>query len=387
MAVAGIFALRRDSEWEDVFVRAALALLSGKDIYGSGTNYLYPPFMSLVALPFAFAAPLPGRIAWAAVNALCIVTTAYASWKLAGFSGALKLAGIRHLVAALLAAAGAVPFALNALAHQQVDLLIAALIAAGCLCVVQKREMLGAGLIGLAAAIKGPPLLFAVYFLAGSRFAAAAVVAGVALVVNLLPEFVASSPSGDFWLQAWLERFVIPTQSLQSQLGVWGSAIIYNQSLGGTISRVLPLGGPLQKALTYLLIAGMLAVSAWSFLRRRQPQSPASGDRIAVVAEFSQVICLMLLISPHSSPAHFGILIVPGLVVAQQAARLNSMALWLILAVSAVGGLLINKDLVGAAVYDAALTMGATTWATIALWIGAVHVAASRRGGATAGGH
>ena len=49
---------------------------------------------------------------------------------------------------------------LNSLAHQQTDIVIAALLTAGCFVMTRDRIISGAILIGLAAAFKGPPLLF-----------------------------------------------------------------------------------------------------------------------------------------------------------------------------------------------------------------------------------
>src|SRR5262249_40594539 len=51
--LAVTFCLRQDSEWDEVYVRAAQRLRQGQDLYERRDGYLYPPFMAWAALPFA----------------------------------------------------------------------------------------------------------------------------------------------------------------------------------------------------------------------------------------------------------------------------------------------------------------------------------------------
>ena len=60
------FWLRQDSEWMNVYVRAAQRLLRGEDLYCDG--YLYPPFMAGTALPFAGLHPRAVRALWLAAS-------------------------------------------------------------------------------------------------------------------------------------------------------------------------------------------------------------------------------------------------------------------------------------------------------------------------------
>src|SRR5436305_10836781 len=57
-AIAIQMVFRRQSEWEDVFLRAAGELLQGLDIYRSGRAFLYPPFSAFAAIPFTVIPPL-----------------------------------------------------------------------------------------------------------------------------------------------------------------------------------------------------------------------------------------------------------------------------------------------------------------------------------------
>ena len=126
------------------------------------------------------------------------------------------------------------PYLLNAQAHQQVDI-IAALMVAGCLELTRGRDFVGALLLGLSAAIKGPPLMFIGYLVFRRRWAAAALTFGIAIGGNLLPDLVLSPPQGQLRLAAWIERSFIPT--LSGQIGTWLEFSVGNQGLAGTVKR------------------------------------------------------------------------------------------------------------------------------------------------------
>ena len=63
-AMAGPFLVKRDSEWNDVYLRAAAHMRTGQDMYLFQEGYLYPPFMAFLAIPFTFLTPLAARAAW-----------------------------------------------------------------------------------------------------------------------------------------------------------------------------------------------------------------------------------------------------------------------------------------------------------------------------------
>src|SRR5690349_21600960 len=56
--------LRRDSEWQQVYVAAGKQWLAGYDIYKAGVGYAYPPFMAIVAAPFAAVPEWLSRLTW-----------------------------------------------------------------------------------------------------------------------------------------------------------------------------------------------------------------------------------------------------------------------------------------------------------------------------------
>jgi hypothetical protein len=89
----------------------------------------------------------------------------------------------------------------------------------------------------------------------------------------------------------------------------------------------------------------------------------------------------MLLLSPMSSKAHFGILVVPGFLVARAALLSRSKLLWGCTVLCAMMACLSQKDLLGEQGYTFALWYGAATWQALVLWFGCVTVAWRSRNG------
>jgi hypothetical protein len=83
---------------------------------------------------------------------------------------------------------------------------------------------------------------------------------------------------------------------------------------------------------------------------------------------------LMLLLSPMSSKAHFGVLVVPGFVLGRAALRSGSRFLWACFLVSVALALLSNKDPLGEKLYTLTLWYGTVTWQTLLLLIGCLAV-------------
>jgi hypothetical protein len=232
---------KNPSEWITAFVKAARELVAGGDIYGDGTSYLYPPFMALMSIPFVPLSELAARLGWFGLNIACIVGLVRSAWLLAGGSmlNPITTQNRRNWAVAGLGILCCAPFILNALAHQQVDIIIAFLAVAGCLQLARGQDTVGAVLIGLAAACKGPPLLFAPYLLFRRKWLAAGLVAIVAVGVNILPDLFVSPPDGRARLLVWAERFAVPT--FYGQLGAWigsNGVGISNQALAGTLQRI-----------------------------------------------------------------------------------------------------------------------------------------------------
>ena len=129
------------------------------------------------------------------------------------------------------------PFLLSAQAHQQVDIVIAALLVAGCLELTRGRDFAGgAAHRPLPRRSRGRRLLFIGYLAFRRRWAAAALTFVVAIVVNLLPDLFLFPQQGQLRLAAWIQGSFMPT--LSGPIGAWLGSTVYNQSLAGTAQRV-----------------------------------------------------------------------------------------------------------------------------------------------------
>ncbi len=384
--------LKWESEWQDVFVLAARDLLAGNDIYAPGRGYLYPPFLALIAVPFTALPPLLSRLVWYAINALCAVVLIRASWQLAGgASFAAAQWARREWAAAALGMLCAGTYILNTFAHQQTDLLISALMLAGAVELVRGRDPGASALLGLAAACKATPLLWVPYLVLRRRWTAAGALLLVAVGVNLLPNLVRAPPGGGTWLGLWLTRYVLPL--LQAPVGIWGSDLIYNQSIAGFAQRlsntawewsaghivIVTRAGAFDplvlKAIAYAISLAMVLISLAAALRSA-PAAAVDDAPAKAAFEFSLVLILMLLLSPMSSISHFDTLLLPAYCLARYGILRRDRPVLVCFAAATILGLLTNKDPVGSDFYTLLLWYGSVTIATLLLWIGCVLVLA-----------
>jgi hypothetical protein len=404
LALAVVFCRRRDSEWEQVYLPAAASLYKGEDIYRKGEGYLYPPFMALTALPFlALPAPLP-RVLWFAVNAICLLTLLRWSWKLAGGE---KLEGpgyvnVRERTAAILGCFCGISYLENCLAHQQTDIVIGAMLVGGCVLLSRGRTFLAAAALGVAAACKCTALLWAPYLLWRGRPLAAAWLLTVAVGVNLLPDLVSPAQEGRIWLEEYFGRFLKPLTASDHYIGTWASDAVYNQSLTGlakrwcttmwtwepndcTIGPRSPLLRPqMLRVWVYAVELSILIAVLWTCGRPfSKLDDNAGGTRHAL--ECSMVFLLMVLLSPMSSKAHFGTLVLPGFCLGRAAvssrpgARRSGRLLTGLLAAAVLLGLLCNKDPLGEKLYTLSLWYGVVTWQALLLLTGCLLVYRQKR--------
>jgi hypothetical protein len=380
------FLTRERTEWDHVFVAAADRLLAGEDLYKQPTGYTYPPFQAMFAAPVAGWPQSVQRGVWFAVNALCLAWLLRAAWRLAG-DGPLQVRRDypEHLACWLGLGVG-LCFLLNALAHQQTDILLAALVVGGIERLVHNQPVRAATFFGLASAMKCTPLLFVPYLLIRYKPFAAGWLVTVALGASLLPDLVARPATGGTWLGRWSAEYLEPMARPDYTPGVWASEIIYNQSLVGLTNRwatttweavggkvvvqpVLPATTPGEMKgwlLAAALVCGGLALVGMRLARRRSDQTAVT------VWECGMVVAGMLLFSPMSSPAHFGLLLLPGFALARAAVVHCRAWAWPVLAVALAGALLTNKDLWGDLVYTVGLWYGAATLTAVACLFGCV---------------
>ncbi|CAN5124287.1 hypothetical protein BH11PLA2_BH11PLA2_14120 [soil metagenome] len=385
LALAAPFATRKVSEWDGVFIPTAQHLVHGEDIYEQAHGYVYPPLQAVLALPVLGLSSVASRLAWFVVNGFSLWFVLRSVWR---FAGGPDLETVRsswreHLAFNVGLIVGLTYF-FNSLMHQQTDILLAAILFAGCERINTGRGLKAAICFGIAAAMKCTPLLFAPYLAVRGKFLAAATVLIVATAASLLPDLVNHPQSHSTWVSKWFAMFLAPMASTEHRPGVWASDIVYNQSLIGGINRwtgttwawegnairmsmIEPLLKPTQMKLLILGIAvvlGLISLAAIIVARRR-------GVENATPWECSLVLSGMLLFSPMSSPAHFGVLLLPAWLLARRAFVQHQLAAGVILAGMLLAAAASNKDLLGGPLYTIGLWQGSVMACAIMALVGA----------------
>jgi Glycosyltransferase family 87 len=272
---------------------------------------------------------------------------------------------------------------LNCLNHQQTDLVIDALVLAGCAAIAAERPIAGASWLGLATALKGPELLWTLFLLRRRQIAAALGLVATAVALNVVPEILYAPDAGGWWLIEWINSYLLIGLHKDYYPGMFESALYYNQSLLGmggrftlthlargawtsgfeVITNPPRLGTNAVDTLVYAAIAGLTLLTLG--LQNRGGDEPEASPR-RVALECGAMACLILLVAPMTSPAHFSILLLPGFCAARLGwdngpahyAGLTIAALVLILAQSAAAGPLLR---------DLAAWCGAATLAALLL--------------------
>jgi hypothetical protein len=384
------FVLRTNSEWDDVYVRAANHLRAGESMYQPNEGYVYPPFMATLALPCTFLPPMVERLAFFLLSVTCAVCLCRWAWRLAGggpWPGFQPFHLQEHVIGWLGLASG-FRYVIDCLSHQQTDLVIGALVLGGCVALFLSRSLLAATCFGLAAGAKCTPLLWCGYLLWRRQWRAAGWLVTVAVGVNLLPNVVYSPEGGTLWVVQWYQNYLAPMTQATAFPGVWYSDPVYNQSLAGAVHRWLatewtitgegftlldresPVGALVGKGILYGLEAALLGGTLVVLGRRsNDPDHPAGP-----AWEYSIVLLGMLLLSPMSSKPHFCTLLLPGFCLARRALTARSHFLGLLLIVAILVGASGIKGLLGSDMASVALWWGNVMWSTFILLAGCGYV-------------
>jgi len=369
------------SEWGGCFVRAALRLQAGEKIHVvEEFAYAYPPAMAMATVPLANLSPHTGMFAWYLVNVLATTVVFVSAWRLAGGPSLVGLSRLWRLVF-WLGMLLSLRFFVVPLSHQQYDMVIAALMLAGCVRIRHMRDLSGAVLIGASAAMKCTPLLFAPYLIWRGRFRAAVLLVAVAVGLNLLPDLLWPQDSGRSYLADWRESFLGVVADHPP--GTWQADLLQNQSLSGMFGRLAELGRPQAAAdpdgvlsstaprlplrpLVYGTGLLLVAATVWasgkpgrrSSVKRPQRAGPIPFDGLRIGVEAAAVVCLMLLLSPMSSKSHYVVTLLPSLLIARAVVERRSRALMWLLIPLLVCGPLTSKGLIGKTLGDLTLLWG-----------------------------
>jgi Glycosyltransferase family 87 len=389
VAVMAAPILLKNGDWESCYLFEGRNLLAGETLYGHPDLYPYAPFPALVAVPFTLLPYWPSQVLWYLLNMACFALMIRWSWQLAG-GGALEgrhaIARSEHVIFLFGLLVGG-KLAWNSLSHHQTDLFIGAGLMGGCLALRRSRGYLAATCFGLAAAMKGPALLFAPYLLWRGRWKEALWMVTFFLAINLLPTLIVPAQHNRFLFGEWVGRFLRPmgeskdypffwyTESNQSIIGAGYRWMQTTWTWTDQFVQRLPLANPMGPgelrgliiAVSAGLILATMAAQGW----RRAPSNPKSNadGQMRQSLECSMVLILMLLLSPMSSKPHFGTLLLPGFCVARLAIQGHSRVLGGLF-VLVLAGVLLSQNIMGQYIVCVAMWYGTLMWATLLLLIG-----------------
>ncbi len=387
----------KESQWIDCYVKASRRLQNSETIHRiEPVAYAYPPAMAMLAAPLANLPDDWSIAAWYAVNVAATCTAFTCAWRLVGGPGLMGFSWKWHAVfwvGALLS----LRFMLAPLENHQTDMVIAALVLAGG-CRYWRGNGIGAAVWwGVAAAMKCTPALFGVYLLWRGRWRPALVMASIALSLNFLPDLLWPQPDGGSYAMDWSRTFL--SRVGQDAPGAWFSDVLLNQSLAGMVNRVATFGWPwtsealldravaspswpplVMRGLVYggsLLLLG-LSIRRWGTIGK-QPTPvfayeppPVGWHKLHVGMDVAMIVCLMLLLSPMSSKAHYAVMILPALFVARRVVEQPTRGWLAVVAFLIITGPLTAKGLLGKSLGDLTLAWGLPTWfvvlALLSLW-------------------
>lgn len=375
------------AEFIQCYQRAASRMLAGEPIHRlEPVAYTYPPAMALLTTPLAGLSAQGALAAWFAVNLAAMCAAGLCAWQLCGAPAVVPAP--RPWPAILwLAVLFDVRYFLTPLENTQFDLVIAALLFGGGVQLRRGRNVWGGLLLGAAAACKCTPLLCAPWLLWRGRWRAFLAFVFAAAALSLAPDYLFPQTSGRSYLGDW-QRTVLGNVA-QSEAGRWNfSDPLMNQSLGGLLNRI-GHDGPLVQASAIeslsaapldartgeivrwsyrLLAAALLGVTVWRLGRPRWRSQPPDDDQ-SFAWELAAGLCLMLILSPMSSKAHFTVLALPGLLAAKWCVERPHWSRWALAGILLLSGPLCARDLLGDGLGNLALYWGLTLWHAVALLV------------------
>ena len=387
IAAASPIFLRTNSEFDLVFKTYAKLLLQGEDIYHEGSVFMYPPWMAFICIPFNSLPQWLSRLSWGTINIFFFYLAIDSSWKISKpvFASNKKFGWIAFIIGLICTTT----YFLNCLSHQQFDVIIAGTILFGCLQLSKAKDINGGILLGVAAACKLTPLLFLPYLIYRFRWKATLAFAAGFLFCNFIADIILGlPPEGKPRPIIFVERFLAPMTKPDFVPGTWGSEIIYNQSLAGTGKRftqthietkegkysvIIEPDNAKSPKVKPILMGLVLFGTAMSLFCWGWPGNPSNLNTTGspqFALEASMILCAMLLLSPMSSKAHFGILILPAFCLARMLESKQKALAIFFLAIPLLMGILLNKDLSGANIYTLLLWVAGVTWSTISLFLG-----------------
>lgn len=399
---------RNDDRELPVYVTGGERMAAGEEIYRRGLDgkpFTYPPFAAVPFVPFA-QLPASWQVpAWFCINftiLLLIVRWLHAFGR-RDVPGAGPPRLVWYWVLTLLLG---VHHVLSVFTNQSHDLLILGTVVLVAAAWCRGRSSAGVW-AGLGAATKATPLLFLGLFVLRRRLVATVLLLLTTVGLSLLPDWWFPRGDGQLWIQAWYDvnLKVLQVGGTASADGAWNAHSWLNQSLSGTLTRLLTaaripgsfvdehaalvhLGAGACRIVTTAAQGAVLAVIAlgvWRATRSvRAAADPIGMQRTVGLGEVALFACGMVLLSPQSSKSHFSVWLLPAAFLADRVLR-GRRDVWILalLAVAVLLGPLSAKDLLGRALANKLNAWGNVTWCTVALMaatVRALWTAAPSRG-------
>ena len=338
IAVVAYYPRFRHGSHGDVFSEAAACLLRHQSPHHCGDLvYAYPPLYALLMTPLQLFPFWLAEAIWYVI----LIGTMFASLRLCenlarrlfpGQWSERDLAIFRILSFVL-----SLKFILAVLENQAYDSVAAVLIFLGVLALIDRRFVLGAASLAVAAALKLTPLIFLPYLLFKGRFAAAGLFTAVFAGLAVLPDILIPS-NGEYYVAVWVRDVLMPPFHLDmaaTNLVFWVTDTPMNQNFRAAIVRyftgvheqqtmAVVLG--IMRSRTFAIVLNsvmglyILGVGLVMLKSRRH-------DRLIAV-DAALLIVSALLLAPVSSQSHFFSLLLPYSLIAAATVRQPSTRLF-----------------------------------------------------------
>lgn len=380
-----------------LYLRAAERMVQGEAVHRVDERaFSYPPLFALLFVPMTLLPDAVHRPLWAAINVAALVLIFSRLQRRlfpAAKRGEVNPEGVRlawgeatMLLFWMLVIALAARHLLAPLENQSHDLLVflCVLLAIDSWC--DGKDLSVGWWAGAGAALKATPLLFLPLLLWHRRWKGSAVLLATLAALTLLPDWLYPANDGVSWTVTWYRVFVAhaaPGESpdLQNTWGAWG---ILNQSLSGTVHRLVTAPPPTLErygvnlvvlapaARRLLILLTQLTVLAWLAWVTRPAlaqRMPAASRPMQRLGEGAAVVCGMVLLSPTSIKTHFCVLLLPIAFCVADFLRRRDPFVGIALLLTFVLGTLTVKDLLGTELGNVVLAAGTVTAFTLALYV------------------
>lgn len=385
--------IRRGEAGLRIYMLAAERLVEGQAIYLIERDaFTYPPFFALIFLPFEAIPEALDRPVWYFLSVVMLGASlglvhrsVVPNWRISpinasrrdwAFGLGLFILTARHLM--------------SPIENETHDLIVLLFLALMLDADRRGKEAATGVFAGLAVACKVTPLVFLPILLWQRRFVAAVTMVTIGVAATLLPDLVTPSADGQLWVASWYQTFltnISPGIAAKAE-GAWTSWNQLNQSLAGTLHRLLtPLANPAEyqtdvslwtpgaDGRAAIILAAQLAVVAAVAVAAGRPGAGRPGVRPVGFRQgtIAAALCAMVLLSPMSSKAHFGVLVVPiayGL--AGLAYRRWDWPIATALFIMFIASSLAAKDIIGRPLGNGALAAGSLTLYALAALFAAI---------------